>query len=82
MESKGKNTGLYRVLKVVPEGMTPLGIHTHGREDNLEMYLQEIGWGGGSLDWIDVLQDRDQEMDRCREGVKLRVPKFGDSLTS
>jgi hypothetical protein len=32
----GKSRRLYRVLKVLPEGMTPLAI-THGREDNLEM---------------------------------------------
>ena len=42
MERMGKGRGLYRVSKVVPEGMTPLGIHMHGREDNLEIYLQEI----------------------------------------
>lgn len=29
-----------------------------------------------------MFQDRDQEMDCCREGVKLWVPKFGDYLTS
>jgi hypothetical protein len=58
----GKRRGLYRVFKVVPEGMTQLGMHTHAREDNLEMYLQEIGWGGGGLDGIDMFQDKDQEM--------------------
>ena len=56
MERLGKRRGLYRVLKVVPEGITPLGIHTHGREDNLEMHLQEIGWGGGA--WIGVIYFR------------------------
>lgn len=36
---------------MVPEGMTPLGMHRHGREDNLGMYLQEIRLEeGGSLD--------------------------------
>jgi hypothetical protein len=46
--------------------MAPLGINTHGREDNVEMYLQEIGGGAGSLDWLDLLQDTDQMMGRCR----------------
>jgi hypothetical protein len=37
-------------FEVVPDGMTPLGMHTHGREDNLGMHLQEIRLvGGGEL---------------------------------
>jgi len=28
-------------------------------KDNIEMDLQEVGWGGGK-DWIDLAQDRDR----------------------
>jgi hypothetical protein len=28
-------------------------------EDNIKIYLREIGWG--SIDWIDLAQDRDQQ---------------------
>jgi hypothetical protein len=30
----------------------------HGWVDNIKMNLREIGWG--SMDWIDLAQDRDQ----------------------
>jgi hypothetical protein len=36
--------------------------------DNIKMDLREIGWG--SMDWIDLAQDRDQ----WRALVNLQVP--------
>jgi len=29
-------------------------------EDNIKMDLQEVGWGGGGMDWIELAQDRDR----------------------
>jgi len=40
-----------------PEGKRPLGKHRHSYEDNIKMYLKEVGWvGGGGMDWIDLVQ--------------------------
>ena len=51
---------MYRVLLGKPEGKRSLGILRHRWEDNIKMDLQEVGWG--SMEWIDVGQDRD----KCR----------------
>jgi hypothetical protein len=48
----------YRILVGKPEGKRPLGKTGRSWEDNIRMYLREIGWGG--MDWIDLAQDRDQ----------------------
>ena len=39
------------------EGKRPLVRPRHRWEDNIEMDLQEVGWG---RDWIDLAQDRDK----------------------
>jgi hypothetical protein len=41
-----------------PEGRRPLGRLRRRWEDNIKMYLQEVGWGG--MDWIELAQDRDR----------------------
>jgi hypothetical protein len=38
--------GVYRFLVEKPEGKRPLGRTTCGWEDNIKMYLQEMGCGG------------------------------------
>jgi hypothetical protein len=53
IEEKNK----YKILVGTPEGKGPLGRLRHRWEDNIEMDLREIGWGG--MDWIDLAQDRD-----------------------
>jgi hypothetical protein len=40
------------------EGKRPIGRSRRRWENNIRMYLREIGWGG--MDWIDLAQDRDQ----------------------
>jgi hypothetical protein len=40
-----------------PDGKRPLRISRPIWEDNIKMYLQEVGWG---MDWIDLAQDRDR----------------------
>jgi len=42
--------GVYRVLVGKPEGKRPLGRLRHRWEDNIKMYLQEVGCGGHGLD--------------------------------
>ena len=49
--------GAYRVLIRKPEGKRPLG-RPRRRWDNIKIDLQEVGWG--SMDSVDLLQDRDR----------------------
>jgi hypothetical protein len=54
----GEKRSAYRILVGKPEGMRPLGRPRCRWEDNIRMDNREIGWG--SMDWIDLAQDRDQ----------------------
>jgi hypothetical protein len=46
----GERRGAYRVLEGKPEGMKPLGKPRHRWEDNIKMYLREVGWREHGLD--------------------------------
>jgi hypothetical protein len=48
----------YRVLVGKPEGKRPLGKPRRRWEDNIKIGLREIGWG--SMDWMNLAQDRGQ----------------------
>jgi hypothetical protein len=50
--------GIYRVVVGKPEGKRPPEQPRHRWEDNIKMYLQEVE--GGSMDRIDLAQDRDR----------------------
>jgi hypothetical protein len=54
----GKRGMYIRVLVRKPEGNRPLGRYRHMWEDNNEIDLRGIEWGG--MDWIDLGQDEDQ----------------------
>jgi len=54
----GERRDVYRVLVGKPERKRSLGKHRCKWEDNIKMDLQEVEWG--SMDWIDVAQDRDR----------------------
>jgi len=54
----GDRRGAYRVLVGKPEGKRPQGRPRHRWEDNIQMDLQEVGWG--DMDWIDLAQDGDR----------------------
>ena len=43
----GERRGAYRVLLKKPGGKGPLGRLRRRWEDNIEMVLQEVGWGHG-----------------------------------
>jgi hypothetical protein len=49
---------VYKVLMGKPEGKRPLGRARHRWEDGIRMDLREIGLG--SVDWIQLAQDRDR----------------------
>jgi hypothetical protein len=62
----------YMILVGRPEGKRPLGRSRRGREDNIKVDLREIGWG--SMDCIDVAQDRDRWRTLGNTVMNLRVP--------
>ena len=53
----GEDRGVHRVLVGKPEEKMPLGRPRRRWEDNIKMYLQEVG--GGLGDWMELAQDRD-----------------------
>ena len=55
MAHMGDRRGVYRILERRPEEEGPLEGHRHRLEDNIEMDLQEVGWGGMGL--TDLAQD-------------------------
>ena len=69
----GKRRVAYRVLVEKLEGKGPLGRPRRRWEDNIKMYLQEMGWGEGT-DWIDLAQDRDRRRPFVNAVMNFRVP--------
>ena len=55
-----------------PEDVRPLGRPRHRWEDNIKMGLQEVGYG--SMDWIELAQDRDRWQALVNAVMNLRVP--------
>jgi len=55
-----------------PEGKRPLGRPRHRWEDNIKMYLQEMGCG--SWDWIEVAQDKERWWALVNVVMNLQVP--------
>jgi hypothetical protein len=76
----GEKRNAYRCLLGKPE-KRPLGRPRRRWEDNIEMDLQEVGWGG--MDWIAMAQDRDRWRAVVSAVMNLRVPyNAGNFLTS
>jgi hypothetical protein len=70
--SDGEGRGEYRVLVGKPEGKRPLWRPRHKWEGNIKMDFQEVGWG--SVDWIELAQDRDRWRALVNAVMNLRVP--------
>jgi hypothetical protein len=68
----GERRGAYRALVGKPEGRRPLGKPRRRWEDNIKMDLREVGWG--SMDWINLAQDRDRWRALVNVVMNLRVP--------
>jgi hypothetical protein len=54
----GERRGAYRALAGKPEGRRPLERPRCRWEDNIKIDLLEVGWE--SMDWINLVQDRDR----------------------
>jgi hypothetical protein len=70
----GEGRGVHRVMVGKPEGKRPLGRPRRRREDNIKMYLQEVG--GGCGDWMALAQDRDRWWALVNTVMNLRVRKI------
>jgi hypothetical protein len=67
----GEERNVHRVLMGKPEGKRPLERPRHRREDGIRMDLREIYWG--SVDWIQLAQDRDRWWALVNTVMNLRV---------
>jgi hypothetical protein len=47
----------YKMLAGKPEEKRPPGRYRHRWEDNIRMYVRDIGWEG--VEWMDLAKDRD-----------------------
>jgi len=55
-----------------PDGKRPLGRPRCRWEENIKMYLQEVGCGG--MNWIELAQDRDRWRALVSAVTNLQVP--------
>jgi hypothetical protein len=62
----------YKVLVGKPEGKSPLGRPRRTWNNNTNLGIQAVGLG--TLNWIDMAQDRDRCRDIVNAVINLRVP--------
>jgi hypothetical protein len=68
----GEVRGAYNILVGKPKGSRTLGRPRRRWEDNIKMYLREIGFG--DVHWINLAQDRDRWRALVNTVMNLRVP--------
>ena len=77
-----ERTRAYRVLAEQQNGKGPLGRPSCRWENNIKMALQEIGWGGDSVDRIVLAQEMDKWWTLVNSVMNLGVPSnLGNFLT-
>jgi hypothetical protein len=64
-------SGQRNILIWKPQGKRPLGRPRRRWVDNINIDLWEIGWYG--IDWIDLVQDREQWRALVNTEMNLRV---------
>jgi hypothetical protein len=69
----GEERKAYKVLVRKPEGKRPLGRPRRRWDDMIRVVLREIGLG--SVEWIQLAQDRDRWRDLVNTVMNLRVLK-------
>jgi hypothetical protein len=70
----------YRILVGKPERKRTIGRPTHRWVDNIKIDFKEIGWDG--MDWINLVQDRDQWRTLVNAVMNLRIPKNAGKFLS
>jgi hypothetical protein len=65
----GERRGVYSVLVGKPKGKRPLERNRRRWEDNIKMYLQEVGCGG--IEWIELAQDWDRWRTLVNAAMKI-----------
>jgi hypothetical protein len=74
----GERRGAYKVLVEKSEGRRPLERPRRRWEDNIKMDLREVGsphpTSRRSIDWIDLVQDRDRWWALVNTVMNLLVP--------
>jgi hypothetical protein len=68
----GERGGAHRVLVKKPEGTRPLGRSRLRWEDNIKMYLLEVGWRHY---WNDLAQERDRRQGLVNAAMNIWVPQ-------
>ncbi|KAJ4427803.1 hypothetical protein ANN_25456, partial [Periplaneta americana] len=76
----GESRNAYRMLAGRPEGKKPLGGPRRRWEDNIKMYLREVGYD--DRDWINLAQDRDRWRAYVRAVVNLRRQRRRDDASA
>jgi hypothetical protein len=69
---KGERKGVYRGLVGNAEGKRPLGRPRRRWEDNIKMYIQEVGCG--DTNWMELVQGRGRWQALLNAVMNLRVP--------
>jgi hypothetical protein len=67
----GEERNVHRVLMGKPEGKRPLERPRSRWEDGIRMDLRDIGWG--SVNWIQLAQDRDRWQVLVNTAMNLQV---------
>ena len=62
----------FKILTGKPTGTRPLGTLRRRWEDNIRMYLEEIGINAGN--WVDLAQDKDYWRALVNAELNFRVP--------
>jgi hypothetical protein len=68
----GAKRNAYRILVGKPEGNKPLGTPRRRLVGSIKMDLRETGWD--DMDYIDLVQDRDQWRAFVNTVMNFRVP--------
>jgi hypothetical protein len=68
----GEKVNAYRILVGKPEGRSSLGRPRRRWVNNIKIDVREIEWDG--MDWIDLVQDRNQWRGLVNTVMNLRVP--------
>jgi hypothetical protein len=68
---RAKERNMWKVVMGKPEGKRPLRRTRRRWEDEIGMDLMEIGWG--SVDWMQLAQDRDRWRDLVNTAMNIRV---------